>query len=135
MPLWFRAFASRKPNENTRFSVKQRVIVRVVYNRKLMDNPSYHRKTPLVITEEMRREIAGAVAEIDLAQMEILRRMTPAQRMAIAAAMIADLERAAAHQLRKRHPELDTAESLRIVRRGVLKYEQQRLRNEAHVNS
>ena len=34
-----------------------------------MDNPSYHHKTPLVVTEEMRREIAGAVAEIDLAQL------------------------------------------------------------------
>lgn len=93
-----------------------------------MDNPSYQRNTPLVVTEEMRCEIAGAVAEVDLVQMEILRRMTPAQRMAIAAAMIADLERSAAYQLRKRHPELDIAESLTIVRRGVLRYEQQRLR-------
>ncbi len=100
-----------------------------------MDNPSYHHKTPLVVTEEMRREIAGAVAEIDLAQLEILRRMTPAQRMAIAAAMIADLERAAAYQLRKRHPELGIAESLRIVRRGVLHYEQQRYSDEEYVNS
>ena len=100
-----------------------------------MENPSYHRKTPLVVTDKMRREIAGAVAEIDLAQMEILRRMTPAQRMAIAAAMIADLERAAAYQLRKRHPELGIAESLRIVRRGVLQYEQQRLGDDDLIDS
>ena len=100
-----------------------------------MENPSYQRKTPLVVTEQMRREIAGAVAEIDLAQMEILRRMTPAQRMAIAGAMIADLERAAAYQLRKRHPELGIAESLRIVRRGVLQYEQQRLGDEDHIDT
>jgi hypothetical protein len=100
-----------------------------------MDNPSYHRKTPLVVTEEMRREIAGAVAEIDLVQMEMLRRMTPAQRMAIAAAMIADLERAAAYQLRQRHPELDIADSLRIVRQGVLRYEQRRCGSAEYVNS
>ena len=34
----------------------------------LMENPSYQRKTPIVVTEKMRRQIAGAVAEIDLAQ-------------------------------------------------------------------
>ncbi len=43
-----------------------------------MENPSYWRRAPLVVTEKMRREIAGAVAEIDLGQMEIFRRMTPA---------------------------------------------------------
>ncbi len=100
-----------------------------------MDNPSYHRSIPLVVTEEMRREIAGAVAEIDLAQLEILRRMTPAQRMAIAAALIADLERAAAYQLRQRHPELNVADSLRIARQGVLRYEQRKCGGAEYVNS
>ncbi|MBE2236236.1 MAG: hypothetical protein IAE81_00500, partial [Caldilineaceae bacterium] len=69
-----------------------------------MENPSYHRKTPLVVTDKMRREIAGAVAEIDLAQMEILRRMTPAQRVQMAASMIADVERVGVYRLRQREP-------------------------------
>ena len=48
------------------------------YRMLLERTPYYHRKTPLVVSEVMRREIDGAVAEIDLAQMEILQRMTPA---------------------------------------------------------
>ncbi|HQY91965.1 MAG: hypothetical protein WAU00_18485 [Caldilinea sp.] len=100
-----------------------------------MENPSYHRKTPLIVTDKMRRQIAGAVAEIDLEQMEILRQMTPAERMAIAAGMIHDLEQAAAYRLRKRYPELEIAESLRIVRQGLVEYEQQRRIDAEHVDS
>ena len=93
-----------------------------------MDNPSYHRKTPLVVTEEMRREIASAVAEIDLAQLEILRRMTPAQRVRMAASMIADGERVAVYRLRQREPELSEDEAYRIVRMGLLEHERQKRR-------
>ena len=93
-----------------------------------MENPSYHRQTPLVVTEQMRREIAGAVAEIDLVQMEILRRMTPAQRVQMAASMIADVERVAVYRLRQREPELSEAEAYRIVRTGLLEYERQKRR-------
>ena len=47
----------------------------------------------IVVTEKMRRQIAGAVAEIDLAQMEFIRRMTPAERVRRAADMIDAAER------------------------------------------
>ena len=40
--------------------------------RNEMDNPSYRRKEPFLITDEIRREIAGAIGEIDLAQMAII---------------------------------------------------------------
>jgi hypothetical protein len=93
-----------------------------------MENLSYRRKTPLVVTEQMRREIAGAVAEIDLAQMEILRRMTPAERVHMAASMIADVERVAVFRLRQRESELSEAEAYRIVRTGLLEYERQKRR-------
>lgn len=91
-----------------------------------MENPSYHRKTPIVVTEKMRRQIAGAVAEIDLVQMEILKRMTPAQRMQQMGMMIDDLEQAAVYRLRQRQPELTTADAFRIVRGGLMRYWQQR---------
>lgn len=91
-----------------------------------MENPSYHRKTPIVVTEKMRRQIAGAVAEIDLAQMAILKSMTPAQRMQRMGLMIDSLEQSAAYRLRQRRPELSIAESLRIVRSGLLEYELRR---------
>lgn len=93
-----------------------------------MDNPNYQHKKPLVVTEEMRREIAGAVAEIDLAQLEILRRMTPAQRVRMAASMIADGERVAVFRLRQREPALSEAEAYRIVRTGLLEYERKKRR-------
>jgi hypothetical protein len=88
-----------------------------------MENPSYHRKQPVVVTDRMRRQIAGAVAEIDMAQMAILRRMTPAERMAQAGAMIEEMERAGAYRLRQRRPELSEANALRIVRGGLLEFE------------
>lgn len=93
-----------------------------------MDNPSYQHKKPLVVTEEMRREIAGAVAEIDLTQMEMLRRMTPAQRVRMAASMIADVERVAVHRLRQREPQVSEEEAYRIVRTGLLEYERRKRR-------
>ncbi len=92
-----------------------------------MENPSYHRATRLVVTEKMRRQIKGAVAEIDLAQMAIFRRMTPAERMRLAEALIGDLEQASAYRLRQRRPALNEEESLKIVRSGLLTYE---LRNQ-----
>ncbi|GIK74191.1 MAG: hypothetical protein BroJett021_31790 [Chloroflexota bacterium] len=93
-----------------------------------MDNPSYQHNKPLVVTEEMRREIAGAVAEIDLTQMEMLRRMTPAQRVRMAASMIADVERVAVYRLRQREPQVSEEEAYRIVRTGLLEYEKRKRR-------
>ena len=90
--------------------------------------PYYHRTTPLVVSEEMRREIAGAGAEIDLAQMEILRRMTPAQRVRLAASMIADTEDVAVYRLRQQEPELSEAEAYRSASTGLLEYERQKRR-------
>ena len=77
---------------------------------------------PLVVTEKMRRQIRGAVAEIDLAQMAILRHMTPAERVRQAADMIDAAERVGVFRLRQRQPELSPEEALRIVRGGLLNY-------------
>jgi hypothetical protein len=88
-----------------------------------MENPSYHRKQPIVVTDRMRRQIAGAVAEIDMAQMAILRRMTPAERMRMAAAMIDEVEHVASYRLRQRRPELSETDAIRIVHGGLLEFE------------
>jgi hypothetical protein len=85
-----------------------------------MENPSYQRKELFAITDEVRRQIAGAVAEIDLTQMAITSRMTPAERVQIAASMIDACERVGVHRLRQREPELNEDEALRIVRGGLL---------------
>ncbi len=60
--------------------------------------------------------IAGAVAEVDPAQIDLSRWLTPAQRFAQMLSMIELVENIAACRLRKRRPELDEIESLRIVR-------------------
>jgi hypothetical protein len=86
------------------------------------DNPSYRRKAPFVITERIRRQIAGAVAEIDLEQMAITAKLTPAERVRMAASMIDACERAGVTRLRQREPELSEEEALRSVRGGLLNY-------------
>jgi hypothetical protein len=91
-----------------------------------MENPSYRRKEPFVITERIRKQIAGAVAEIDLQQMAITARLTPAERVWMAASMIDACERAGVIRLRQRQPELSEEEALRIVRGGLLNYYRER---------
>jgi hypothetical protein len=90
--------------------------------RNEMDNPSYRRKEQFLITDEIRREIAGAIDEIDMAQMAIISKLTPAQRVQMAASMIDACERAGVHRLRQRQPELNEDEAYRIVRGGLLNY-------------
>ena len=87
-----------------------------------MENPSYQRKEPFVITDRIRRQIAGAVAEIDLQQMAIIAKLTPAERVQMAASMIDACERVGVTRLRQREPELNEEEALRIVRGGLLNY-------------
>ena len=60
--------------------------------------------------------IVGAIAELDLRQIAITRRLTPAQRCQEALSMIRVAEQVGAYRLRKRQPELSEAEALRIVR-------------------
>ena len=87
-----------------------------------MQNPSYWRKEPIVVTERMRRQIAGAVAELDLAQIAITRHLTPAERTWQAASMIDAAERVAAYRLRQRYPEMEEMDALHIVREGLITY-------------
>jgi len=63
-----------------------------------------------------RQLIAGAIAELDLRQIEITRRLTPAQRCQEGLSMIRLAEQVGAYRLRKRHPELSQDEALRIIR-------------------
>ena len=89
-------------------------------------NPSYQRKEPFAVTERIRRQIAGAVAEIDLQQMAITARLTPAERVRMAASMIDACERVGVSRLRQRQSELSEEEALRIVRGGLLNYYRER---------
>jgi hypothetical protein len=91
----------------------------------LIENPSYRRAKPFVLTDKDRRAIAGAIAEIDMEQMRIMGAMTPAQRVQEAAALIDAAEQVGAYRLRQREPYLSEEEALRIVRGGLLNYYKQ----------
>jgi hypothetical protein len=86
-------------------------------------NASHEHKEQYVLTDEDRKAIAGAVAEIDIEQANIVRKLTPAQRFQQVMSMINATERATAYRLRQREPELSEIEALRIVRGGLLEYE------------
>jgi hypothetical protein len=89
-------------------------------------NPSYYHAAPLVLTDEMRRMIAGAVGELDPKQLAIVRTLTPAERYEQAISMISLAEEVGAFRLRHRQPQLSEEEALRIVRSGVINYYRQK---------
>lgn len=66
--------------------------------------------------ESTRRLIAGAIAELDLEQIAVTRRLTPAQRFQEGLSMIHLAEQVGAYRLRQRRPGLSEAEALRIIR-------------------
>ena len=78
------------------------------------------RKEPLIVTEKMRRQIRGAFAEIDLAQIKILKTLTPAESVRQACGMVTSAHKAAAYQLCQREPSLTETEALKIVRSNGL---------------
>ncbi len=63
----------------------------------------------------MIAEIRGAWAEIDPAQMAIIRRFSPAERMRRGFAMSNAVRRVAVYRLRQQWPELSEAEANRMV--------------------
>jgi hypothetical protein len=76
---------------------------------------------PLVIDERIKQMIAGAVAEIDPAQIKLSRSLTPAQRVWQALSMIRAMERVSAYRLLQRQPELSEDEALLAARqRGLV---------------
>lgn len=75
---------------------------------------------PFVVDARIRQMIAGAVAEVDLAQIAMLRKLTVAERFVMATAMISGAERVAAYRLRQHTSGLTEDEAVRAVRRRGL---------------
>jgi hypothetical protein len=61
-----------------------------------------HRTEPYVLTDEDRRVIAGAIAELILSQLRVIRSQTIAQRVWQAASLIDAMEQVSAQRLRTR---------------------------------
>lgn len=68
------------------------------------------------LTERQKQEIAAAIAEVDPAQIEINRQMTPAQRAQKAQAMMIAEEREATALLRVQHPSLTQMQACLLYR-------------------
>lgn len=77
-------------------------------------------KQPFVVDARIRQMIAGAVAEIDLAQIAMLRKLTPAERFAQMLSLLRFTETAAADRLRLREPNLSEEVAFMIVRSGQM---------------
>ncbi len=78
----------------------------------------------MALSERQRRQIAGAVAEVDDSQIAIWRKMPPARRAQLALSMIRAGERVGTYRLRLRRPELSQAEALFLVRKAPFAWEQ-----------
>lgn len=62
--------------------------------------------------------IAGAVAEVDPAQIAVLRQISPAQKVQQALSMIHIAERVGAYRLRLRQPQLNETQALQFTRKS-----------------
>lgn len=69
------------------------------------------------LDDKQKLLIAGAVAEVDLRQMMIMRSLTPSQRFQQGLSMIQLAEQVGTYRLRMRQPELEPEEALRRIRR------------------
>jgi hypothetical protein len=85
-----------------------------------MTTPSQPPRPPFVVDARICQMIAGAVAEIDLAQIAMLRRLTPAERFAQMLSLLRFTETAAADRLRLRAPNLSEEAAFMIVRSGQM---------------
>lgn len=90
-----------------------------------MATPSQPPRKPFVVDARIRQMIAGAVAEIDLAQIAMLRKLTPAERLQQAVAMIGAAERVAAYRLHQQQPNLTAEQALVAARRRSFAFREQ----------
>lgn len=72
-----------------------------------------------MLDPELKQLIAGAMAEVDPAQIEITRRLTPAQRFRQGISMIRLSEQVGVYRLQLRQSGFSKAQALRMVRQTV----------------
>lgn len=72
------------------------------------------------LTERQRRQIAGAVAEVDPAQIAASAHLSMAQKMSQGFSMIEFAEEVASYRVRQLRPDLDDAEAILHVRKANL---------------
>jgi hypothetical protein len=84
------------------------------YSRSL-SRPGYFLLHQPALGVELANAIAGSVAEVNLAQIAILSKLTPGERFQIGCSISDTAREAVAYRLRLRQPELGTPESKRLA--------------------
>ena len=74
----------------------------------------------MALTDKQEREIAGALRDVDPAQISVTRNLTTAQRTQQGLSMIRIAEQVASYRIRARRPELTEGMSLGLARKAVV---------------
>lgn len=74
----------------------------------------------MALTDKQEREIAGALRDVDPAQISVTRNLTTAQRTRQGLSMIRIAEQVASYRIRARRPELTEGMSLGLARKAVV---------------
>ncbi len=74
----------------------------------------------MALTDKQEREIAGALRDVDPAQISVTRNLTTAQRTRQGLSMIRISEQVASYRIRARRPELTEGMSLGLARKAVV---------------
>jgi len=84
------------------------------YSRKPGEEGYYLEGEPR-ISEQLKKIIAGAAAEIDPRQMAVVHKLTLAERFQIGCSMTDAVREARAYRLRQKNPELSETDALRLA--------------------
>jgi hypothetical protein len=85
---------------------------RLAYRRN-KPRPGYYLVGEPPVSEQVSQELAGAARELDLAQMEIFRKMSPAQRATLGASISDAARETVAYRIAQENPDLSPAEANR----------------------
>jgi hypothetical protein len=119
--------------ENTRRTLSRDILIlrqalamigeRLAYSHQPAHKGFYIQGRPL-LDAQLERRMLQALAEVDPAQIAILRQLSPQERYVQGFSMIDAVERAGAYRLRVRQPRLSEEQALYLTRQGkVLSYE------------
>ncbi len=82
--------------------------------------PGYYLRGEPPVSAELSSILKGCVAQVDPAQIEILKRLTPAQRFRMGCSMTDLAVKVVAYRIRLKNPELSLAEAQRLaIQRGT----------------
>jgi hypothetical protein len=83
--------------------------------RRNKPHPGYHLVGEPIVSRLVTEELAGAAAELDLVQMNILKKMLPAQRASLGASISDAAREAVAYRIIQQNPGISSSEANRLA--------------------